>query len=86
LKSKSETSADVIACDKREAFAQVSNATKQSIARFPAAPWIASLPLAMTLHGGERHRGRMVRNAVNALSPEAKCIVAIVPVTKFALM
>ena len=36
----------VIACDKRKAFAQGSGATKQST--LDAAPWIASLALAMT--------------------------------------
>jgi hypothetical protein len=38
---------DVIACDKREAFAQGSIATKQSTLS-SAAAWIASLALAMT--------------------------------------
>jgi hypothetical protein len=38
---------DVMACDKREAFAQGSETTKQSI--LSAARWIASLTLAMTV-------------------------------------
>jgi hypothetical protein len=38
---------DVIACDKRAAFAQGSEATKQSILSAPR--WIASLTLALTV-------------------------------------
>jgi hypothetical protein len=49
---------DVIACDKREAFAQGSNATKQSILSLLARLWMAS----RSLSSGAHSRDPLARN------------------------
>ncbi|MET0678235.1 MAG: hypothetical protein ABW175_20755, partial [Bradyrhizobium sp.] len=65
LSSAGLSSLHVIACDKREALAQGSEATKQSISEL-AALWIASLSLSSGAHS----RDPLARNdGVKPLTP-----------------